>query len=171
MRSKRYEYHGELLTVSEISARTGLSTRTIRRRIRDKIDFDADLTTPKKHPFGEEMLTLREIAKKVNLSHVTVVQRLAKGIALDAPYRNVKLADFHNKQMSAPEIAKIEGVSRQALYQRIKRGSAELGKVPRRRRRVFYKGAERSTHEIAELDGVHYQKAAKVVREIRKQNG
>jgi hypothetical protein len=121
-----------------------------------------------KYPYKGENLTVAELAKRVGLSGCSVRNRLAKGVSLDDPKHGSKTYPYFGEGKTIKAILKIEGVTREAIRQRIAKGSTELGVIPRKRRRVLYKGAMRTTHEIVDLDGITYGMAAKLVRDLRK---
>jgi len=120
-----------------------------------------------KYTYKGEALSNAEIAKRAGLSKSTALRMLKKGADLDNP-KNSKKHPYFGEMKTAVEISKIEGVSPQTVRERIAKGSAEPGTNLRKRRRIEYKGALRSTHDIAELENVSYQVAAKFVRAVIK---
>lgn len=84
--SSRYAYKGEMLTVEEISARSGLGISTVRMRIRNGFALDAPYGRRlKRLAFGEETLTIKEIAFRLGLHRKSVEDRCRRGKPLTHP--------------------------------------------------------------------------------------
>jgi hypothetical protein len=80
-RRRRIDCGGEMLTVRELAARTGLRESGVYRRL-ERGCSGADLLRPRKaklYEIGKERLSVQEIADRAGLRWQTVHSRLARG--------------------------------------------------------------------------------------------
>lgn len=77
--ARRHPFRDQWLTVAEIAAATGLSTRTVERRLADGIDLDLPRQkrgpVPFRYEFAGRLLTVAEIAKWTGWSKSKVLDR------------------------------------------------------------------------------------------------
>lgn len=169
MKALKHPYKGEMLTCREIAERTGLTLRAIQHRVRKGLDFDMPYRFAKHCDYNGQNLSVAEIAKIKGLSKESVYRRLRKNQDLGKPRNMAQEYDFCGEKKTAKEIMKaVKSTSYTTIYKHLTKAGVTLGKQPRKRRRVLYKGEMRTTHEIAELDGITYGQAAKIVRALRK---
>ena len=88
---REYPYKGEMLTITEISERTGIPKDTIRQRLRNGMPFEKAFSAEdhrvarfkaKTKIFAEykgEMLPLSEIAERTGIKMMTIRERYRRG--------------------------------------------------------------------------------------------
>lgn len=135
---KKYSFHGEWLTLREISSKSGLSKWGLLRRIA----AGTPLETPRrlgreagKHPYKGEMLTLNQIMERCPIEESTLRERLRQGIPLDAPYFPNRIKhQFGDEMLTRKEIAARIGIKPNVVSDRQARGKPLTDKRYEQRR-------------------------------------
>ena len=131
MKGAKYAYEGEMLTISEISRRTGITRGQLYRRLaKNGGDMEEAVRGATKgnvrlHMWHGKLMSMREIARRTGINPSTIAWRMRRyGVDAEVATQKSALGQekqymFRGKWMSLAEISEVSGVAKHSLRQRI----------------------------------------------------
>lgn len=131
-KSKKYDFHGEKLSLKEISERTGIKLITLVKRAEAGIPLDSPVKkTGRKedlYEYGGEQYTIKELARLLQLPIRVLKARIKQDTDLSAPYNpRVPRYFYEDDWMTLKEIERKSGLSSQVVQEMADNGEFETG--------------------------------------------
>jgi DNA-binding transcriptional MerR regulator len=116
-------FDGELLTLSEIAERLGISYRAVLARVERGIPLEEKpINRENQYEYKGKLYKISELVKITGLQKDTIIYRVKHNISLDKELNSENKYEFDGLMLTAKEISKRTGLSPELIRYRVRKG-------------------------------------------------